>query len=186
LIWFALARTANLVFKPASFIMTDKEGTLRLQASGRWAIMRTGREPFELTSGDVFRVEVDGKLQITCMGHLSSEGYYSIEGYTLRDGMRAAIGVEALPRKKAKMSDQGKLCRLPAGRWAIICPGRPPVAIVEGEVFELEVAGEMKLARMERRHRPDGPDEWVAAQGYELGDGLRAGFDRRERHAKPL
>jgi hypothetical protein len=41
------------------------------------------------------------------MGHLWSEGYYSIEGYPLRDGMRAAIGVEALPRKKARMSDHG-------------------------------------------------------------------------------
>jgi hypothetical protein len=53
---------------------TDKEGTLHLQASGRWAIMRTGRKPFEVTRGDVFRVEVDGKLQITCMGHLWGEG----------------------------------------------------------------------------------------------------------------
>ena len=78
----------------------DKEGTLHLQASGRWAIMRPGREPFELTSGDVFRVEVDGKLQITRMGHLWGEGYYSVDGYKLRDGIRAAIGVEALPRKK--------------------------------------------------------------------------------------
>jgi hypothetical protein len=43
-----------------------------------------------LTSGDVFRVEVGGKLQITRMGNLWGEGYYSIEGYPLRDGMRAA------------------------------------------------------------------------------------------------
>ena len=68
----------------------DKEGTLHLQASGRWAIMRPGRQPFELTSGDVFRVEVDGKLQITRMGNLRGEGYYSVDGYPLRDGMRAA------------------------------------------------------------------------------------------------
>jgi Domain of unknown function (DUF5348) len=74
--------------------MTAKEGTLHLQTPGRWAIMRTGREPFELTSGDVFRVEVDGKLQITRMEHLWGEGYYSIDGFTLCDGMRAAIGVE--------------------------------------------------------------------------------------------
>ena len=88
--------------------MTDKDGTLHLQASGRWAILRLGREPFELTSGDVFRVEVDGKLQITRRGHLWGEGYYSVDGYK-RDGMRAAIGVEALPRKKTKMSDQDRL-----------------------------------------------------------------------------
>jgi hypothetical protein len=117
------------------------------------------------------------------MGHLWSEGYYSVEGYTLRDGMRAAIGVEALPRKKAKMSDQGKLCRLPASGWAIVAPGRSPVAIVEGEIFEVEVRGKMRRARMERRR--DG--QWVTAEGYELRDGARAGFyDGREKFAKPL
>jgi hypothetical protein len=168
----------------------DKEGTLHLQASGRWAILRTGREPFELTSGDVFRVEVDGKLQITRMGHLWSEGYYSIEGYPLRDGMRAAIGVEALPRKKAKMSDQGKLCKLPAGGWAIVAPGRSPVAIVEGEVFELEVRGRRWRAKM----KSDGTAEGIRVVGghinrvpVALREGLRAGFfDGREKYAKPL
>jgi hypothetical protein len=30
---------------------TDKEGTLHLQASGRWAIMRTAREAFEVNHG---------------------------------------------------------------------------------------------------------------------------------------
>jgi hypothetical protein len=69
---------------------------------------------------------------------------------------------------------EGTLHLQPSGRWAIIRPGRSPVAIVEGEVFELEVAGEMKLARMERRRRPDGTNEWVTAQGYELRDGMRA------------
>jgi hypothetical protein len=64
---------------PRSAVTPQREGTLHLQPSGRWAILRAGREPFELTSGDVFRVEVDGKLQITRMGHLWSEGYYSIE-----------------------------------------------------------------------------------------------------------
>ena len=58
--------------------MTDKEGTLHLQASGRWAILRTGREPFELTSGAVFRVEVPGKegLQQTrpTSGHYRRRG----------------------------------------------------------------------------------------------------------------
>ena len=118
--------------------MSDKEGVLRLQPSGRWAIMRPGREPFELTSGDVFRVEVDGKLQITRM-ELWSEGYYSVDGYKLRDGMRAAIGVEALPRKKARTTDQGKLCRLPAGGWAIVAPGLSPVDILKGEIFEVQI-----------------------------------------------
>jgi Domain of unknown function (DUF5348) len=167
-----------------------KDGTLHLQASDRWAILRAGREPFELTSGDVFRVEVDGKFQITRMRHLWGQGCYSVDGYPLRDGMRAAIGVEPLPRKKARMSDQGKLCRLPAGGWAIVAPGRSPVAIVEGEVFELEVRGKRWRARM----KSDGTAEGIRVVGghinripVALREGMRAGFfDGRERFAKPL
>jgi Domain of unknown function (DUF5348) len=170
--------------------MTHKEGTLHLQASGRWAILRLGREPFELTSGDVFRVEVDGKLQITRMGHLWGEGYYSIDGFKLRDGMRAAIGVEALPRKKAKMSDQGKLCRLPAGGWAIVAPGRSPVTILKGEIFEVEIRGKRWRARV----ISDATAEGIRVAGghinrvpFALREGMRAGFfDRREKFAKPL
>jgi hypothetical protein len=84
----------------------EKEGTLRMQSSGRWAICRPGRKPVEITSGEVFRVEVDGKLQITRMEyrhfdddpirHRQSRGkpgeYYSVDGFELRSGMRAAIG----------------------------------------------------------------------------------------------
>jgi hypothetical protein len=40
--------------------MTDKEGILRMMASGRWALYRPGRFPAEITSGEVFRVEVAG------------------------------------------------------------------------------------------------------------------------------
>jgi hypothetical protein len=83
--------------------------------------------------------------------------------------------------------NEGTFHLQPNGRWAIICPGRSPVAIVEGQVFELEVVGEMKLARMERRRRPDGTEMWVTAQGYKLRAGVRARFfGRRERYAKPL
>jgi hypothetical protein len=39
-----------------------------------------------------------------------------------------------------------------------------PVTIVAGEVFDLEVAGEMKLARMEWRQRMDGVEEWSTAR----------------------
>ena len=85
--------------------MTDKEGILRRQASGRWAICRPDREPFELTSGDVFRLEVPGfkGLIVTRLElrhkHYSGEvlelpGYYSIDDYPLRDGQRAAIGAK--------------------------------------------------------------------------------------------
>ena len=157
--------------------MTDKEGTLHLQASGRWAILRPRREPFELTSGDVFRVEVDGKLQITRLGHLWGQGCYSVDGYPLRDGMRAAIGVDALPRKKARMSDQGKLCRLPAGGWAIIAPGLSPVAILKGEIFEVQIGEQWWRARV----KSDGTAEGVRVVGghinrvpVELREGMRA------------
>jgi hypothetical protein len=47
--------------------MTDKEGTLRMMASGRWAIYRPGRLPIEITSGELFRVEVGGQLKLTRM-----------------------------------------------------------------------------------------------------------------------
>jgi hypothetical protein len=78
---------------------------------------------------------------------------------------------------------EGTLHLQPNGRWAIIRPGRSPVAILEGEILEVEVRGKMRRARMERRR--DG--QWVTAEGYELRDGARAGFyDGREKFAKPL
>ena len=72
--------------------MPHRVGVLRLQSSGRWAIFRPGREPVKIITGELFRVEVDGELRVTRMEHLYGEGYYSIDGYPLRDGMRAAIG----------------------------------------------------------------------------------------------
>jgi hypothetical protein len=83
--------------------MSDKEGTLRMQPSGRWAVCRPGHDPVEITSGEVFRIEVPGKegLQLTRMEfrHRTSVspaelplGYYSVDRYPLRDGLRAAIG----------------------------------------------------------------------------------------------
>jgi hypothetical protein len=74
--------------------MSDKEGTLRMMASGRWVVCRPGREPVEITSGEMFRVEVAGKgLHLTRMEYDHADRqYYSIDGYPLRDGLRAAIG----------------------------------------------------------------------------------------------
>jgi hypothetical protein len=46
--------------------------------------------PVEITSGELFRVEVAGELKLTRREY--DEGYYSIDGYPLRDGLRAAIG----------------------------------------------------------------------------------------------
>jgi len=75
--------------------MTEKEGTLRMMASGRWAIYRPGRLPVEIMSGDLFRIEVAGakELKLTRMEYdLIDRQYYSIDDYPLRDGLRATIG----------------------------------------------------------------------------------------------
>jgi hypothetical protein len=74
--------------------MSEKEGTLQMQSSGRWAVCRPGQEPVEINAGDVFRIEVPAKggLHLTRMEHLPGEGYYSVKGYSLHDGLRAAIG----------------------------------------------------------------------------------------------
>ena len=39
--------------------MSEKEGTLHMMASGRWAVYCPGRLPVEITSGELFRVEVN-------------------------------------------------------------------------------------------------------------------------------
>jgi hypothetical protein len=89
--------------------MSDEEGTLRMQPSGRWAVCRPGCDPIQIRSGDVFRVEVPGEdgLRRTRMEHKLGEGYYRVNGYNLRDGLRAAIGdtdslLSGLPRGSCK------------------------------------------------------------------------------------
>jgi hypothetical protein len=47
--------------------VSDKEGILELQPSGRWALCRPGRRPVEITSGELLRVEVDGEPKPTRM-----------------------------------------------------------------------------------------------------------------------
>ena len=47
--------------------MSDKDGTLRMMPSGRWTIVRSGREPVEITSGQLFRVDVAGETQLARM-----------------------------------------------------------------------------------------------------------------------
>jgi hypothetical protein len=75
--------------------MTEKVGTLRMMASCCWAIYRPWRPPVEITSGELFRVEVAGAkgLQLTRMeDDLIDRQYYSVDNYPLRDSLRAAIG----------------------------------------------------------------------------------------------
>jgi hypothetical protein len=78
--------------------MSEKEGTLRMTASGRWAVCRPWRELVEIKSGELFHVEVLGAsgLQLTRMGSSivpTRQGswrtvYYSVEGYPLRNARR--------------------------------------------------------------------------------------------------
>jgi hypothetical protein len=46
---------------------------LQMQPSGRWAVRSSEREPVEIPSGELFRVDVDGELKLTRMEyrHLS-------------------------------------------------------------------------------------------------------------------
>ena len=78
--------------------MSTKEGVLRRQSNRRWAIVRPDHDPYVLTSGEVFRVEVDGKLALTRMAFASARRgggeYYSVDGFELRNGLRAATGAD--------------------------------------------------------------------------------------------
>ena len=73
--------------------MTEKAGILRMRPSGLWAVCRSGEPPQEITAGDLFLIEFAGKLQLTRMKFRDSprRGYYTVDGYPLRDGLRAAI-----------------------------------------------------------------------------------------------
>ena len=78
--------------------------------------------------------------------------------------------------------NEGTLQRATADRWGIAWPGLKPVTIPHGEVFLLEVAGELKRTRIEYRS-----GDSHSVDGYPLRAGLRASFfDERERHANPL
>jgi hypothetical protein len=75
--------------------MSDKDGTLQMQPSGRWAVCRLGHDPVEITSGELYRIEVDGKLQVRRMDYAPGwRGYYAVGGPPLCAGMRAVIGGE--------------------------------------------------------------------------------------------
>ena len=74
--------------------MTEKAGILRMMPSGLRAVCRSGEPPQEITAGDLFLIEFAGKLQLTRMKfrYHPRRGYYTVGGYPLRDGLRAAIG----------------------------------------------------------------------------------------------
>lgn len=73
--------------------MPEKIGILRMQPSRRWAICHPGHDPVEITSGELFRIEVDSVLHVRPMEYAhDGRGYYAVGGPELRSGMRAAIG----------------------------------------------------------------------------------------------
>src|ERR1700736_6034934 len=82
---------------------SEKEGVLRLQPSGRWAVCRPGCQPVEITSGHAFRMAVPGtdQLVITTMEyrHFRNGGgeYYSTNGLWLEDGLRVVFAVRRVP-----------------------------------------------------------------------------------------
>ena len=97
--------------------MTEKEGILQMQPSGRWAVCRPGRAPVEITSGEIFRIEVDGELRPTLMEFRHFAGplkgrlyrgqpgeYYSVDGYWLRNGLRVARAKSAGALQESQFS----------------------------------------------------------------------------------
>ena len=72
----------------------SSKSTLRIIAFGRWAVCSAGRKPVKITSGERFRVEFLGEMRHTRMKFRDSprRSYYTVDGYPLRDGLRAAIG----------------------------------------------------------------------------------------------
>jgi hypothetical protein len=50
--------------------MTDDEGILRRQPSGRWAVCLPGRQPVEIPAGEIFLLEVPGARELTQLAQL--------------------------------------------------------------------------------------------------------------------
>jgi hypothetical protein len=80
--------------------VTRIEGRLRRLPSGRWAIFQRGRDPWEITSGDVIYVAVAGKLALQrtrieyVPGSRFDGDYVSMDDYPLRNGLRSAAGAD--------------------------------------------------------------------------------------------
>jgi hypothetical protein len=67
---------------------------------------------------------------------------------------------------------EGILQMQPSGRWAVCQPGHAPVEIRSGELFRVEVGGELMVTRMEFQQGQ--PGEYYSVDGYRLLNGLRA------------
>ena len=77
-------------------------GTLHMTQSGRWAVCRSGKSPIEIASGEVFRVEVDGKMRTTRMEFEGGgRGYHSVDGTQKRNASRALASLTT-PKRSAQ------------------------------------------------------------------------------------
>jgi hypothetical protein len=151
--------------------MTDTEGILQMQPSGRWVVRLPGYEPVEIPAGEIFLLEVQGerKLMRVRMEHRDGKWYavVSQRRVELRDGLRAGFFDQRERYAKAMTDDSiGILKKQPSGHWAICRPGRDPVEIASGELFRVEVAGELRVTRMEH----------LWGEGYYSVDPLRDGM----------
>lgn len=85
-------------------------GTLMLLDSGRWAIAAKDREqPYEITSGEVFAVEIEGTMRITRMefAHGQNGGrYVSVDGFRLFEGMRVANGNDMAAEREPSANER--------------------------------------------------------------------------------
>jgi hypothetical protein len=83
-------------------------GVLSMNELGRWEILREGRVHYELSSGSTLLLEVNGVLRLTRIQFRHFTGpprgrtyrgqpgeYYSVDGYLLAEGLRAAPPGEA-------------------------------------------------------------------------------------------
>jgi hypothetical protein len=89
--------------------MPKKIGILRMQPSRRWAICHPGHGPVEITSGELFRIEV---LHVRRMEYAhDGRGYYAVGGPELRSSMRAAIGSGKQPAMSTMQPEHLDLLR---------------------------------------------------------------------------
>jgi hypothetical protein len=78
------------------------------------------------------------------------------------------------------MNDEGTLKLQPSGLWAVCRPWRPPVQIESGNVFRVDVDGDLKLMQMGYRHFAGGGGEYYSVNGFKLRNGLRAAIGTGE------
>ena len=104
--------------------MSDtRQGILRLQPSGRWAICRIGEVPFEIVSGDLFRVEVDGYLKTTRMEWVGNSSVRRVSIIRPTDITSRMASAQSLGSNRTRKPLPARA--LPMGRFLLYCRGMP-------------------------------------------------------------